>query len=262
MRKPPSAFSSRSRVPPSAADVAIALHAGWIGDAAAQLRDDDRREASELSGFLAEIARALPTRGARVLVDAAAGRGLVGVMAAHFFLGAGDSLTLIERQAPVLERACEAASRLCPAVTLAVRCEDLTSARFGERPHLVTALHACGDASDSTIERAIGASARRILVAPCCVAAQLPVSERGYRAAERSGLPDHGEPLRRYVEAWVMAERVLVLEAAGYRTEVVAFTSPRITPHNLVLRAQRVGEPVRAARAAEKLRTMHALSAS
>jgi short-subunit dehydrogenase involved in D-alanine esterification of teichoic acids len=51
----------------------------------------------------------------------------------------------------------------------------------------------------------------------------------------------------------VDAERTLRLEAAGYETEVVELVPPTVTPHNLVWRARRVGEPGRMARAAEAL---------
>jgi hypothetical protein len=267
MRKPSSHFSSGTPFPPvpDAAAVALAFHRGWVVDPQARLRVDDLLECEELAGFLGEVAlalRALPRTPELTLIDAAAGRGLVGVLATHFFFQQGGvRLRLVERDPHSLARGVEAAGRLVPVVPIEVSELDLADAVFGARPDLVTALHACGDASDLTIASAIRAEARRILVAPCCVARHLASSERAVRAAERSGLPTHGELLRLYIEAWVMGERVIELERAGYQTEVVSFTSSRVTPHHLVLRARRVMEPVRMARAEAKRAAMHALAA-
>jgi hypothetical protein len=54
----------------------------------------------------------------------------------------------------------------------------------------------------------------------------------------------------------VDSERTLALEAAGYETTVVPFVPPTVTPHNLLWRARRVGEPRHMAAAAEKLERM------
>lgn len=266
MRKPSSHFSSGTPIPPvpDAAAIALAFHRGWVVDPDAHLRADDLLECEELAGFMGEIAlalRALPKRRELVVLDAAAGRGLVGVLAAHFlFQPSGVRLRLVERDPRSLARAVEAAERLIPDVSVEACARDLTEASFGERPGLVTALHACGDASDLTIASAVRSEARYVLIAPCCVARHLPSSERAVRAAARSGLPTQGELLRLYIEAWVMGERVLELERAGYETEVVSFTPSRVTPHHLVLRARRVMEPVRMARAEAKRIAMHALA--
>ncbi len=79
------------------------------------------------------------------------------------------------------------------------------------------------------------------------------------RAAERIGVPAHAEVRRRFLQALVDSERTLRLEAAGYETNVVSFTAPTTTPHNLLWRARRVNEPVRMREAALKLERLQAL---
>src|ERR1019366_9502486 len=82
-----------------------ALHRLYIGAGGTSLRTEDRKKASELVGFLVEIEHFLKaTRGDRPfhLVDAAAGKAYVGLLAAEFFLAkrVGPTLvTLIEREA-------------------------------------------------------------------------------------------------------------------------------------------------------------------
>jgi hypothetical protein len=58
----------------------------------------------------------------------------------------------------------------------------------------------------------------------------------------------------------VSAARTLRLEAAGYQTEVVELVPPTVTPHNLLWRARRVGEPVRMAEARAALARLGGLT--
>jgi uncharacterized membrane protein YhiD involved in acid resistance len=51
----------------------------------------------------------------------------------------------------------------------------------------------------------------------------------------------------------VDAERTWRLEAAGFETEVVELVGATVTPHNLLWRARKVGEPGRIAAAQQSL---------
>jgi len=103
------------------------------------------------------------------------------------------------------------------------------------------------------ITRATAARARHILLAPCCIADAIPAAQRALARADALGVPRHAQVRRRFVQAMVDAERTLRLEAAGYETVVAPFAPPTVTPHGLVWRARRVGEPVRMAQAAADL---------
>jgi hypothetical protein len=70
------------------------------------------------------------------------------------------------------------------------------------------------------------------------------------------GIPRHAEVRRRFLQSVVDAERTLRLEARGYETTVVGFVPATITPHNLLWRARRVGEPGRMAKASDHLRRL------
>jgi hypothetical protein len=87
---------------------------------------------------------------------------------------------------------------------------------------------------------------------PCCTRDDA----RATALAERLGVPRHAPVRRAFVESIVAAGRTLRLEAAGYHTEVVPFVPPTVTPYNLLFRARRVGEPVRAREAADRLVTL------
>ena len=243
-----------------------ALHRLYIGVPGASLRKEDRKKSAELVGLLGEIERILAgTKSSRPihLVDAAAGKAYVGLLAAEFFLAArpkSSQVTMIERE-PVRAAACRQAVAQARAsqVDFAVLEADVADpAAWPGEPDLVVALHACGPAADTIAERAVVSRARHILIVPCCTSEAVATVELANQRAEMLGLPRHAEVRRRFIQAMVDAERTLRLEAAGYETNVVAFVAPTQTPHNLLWRARRVDEPVRMADAARRLQRFQA----
>lgn len=232
------------------------LGALYIGVDGATLRVEDRRKAVEVAALLVEIERAL-ARAARSrpvrLVDAAAGKSYVGLLAARLLLegqGRPASVITIEREAARVAASRAAADRLGVSVPI-----DCRQAEVGEpgawpdRPTIVAALHACGPAADAVIERSIACRARYLLLVPCCTGRTVAAARRAEAAAGARGIPRHAAVRNRFVQALVDAERTLRLEAAGYETEVVELVPPTVTPHNLLWRARLVGEPTRMARA-------------
>jgi hypothetical protein len=249
------------------ADVQETLHRLYIGTAATSLRTEDRKKAAELVGLLAEIEHILKagkTRRKIHLVDAAAGKAYVGLLAAEFFLAHGarhSQVTMIEREAG-RAAACRAAVARVRAEHVeftVVQGEVADPAAWPDEPDVVVALHACGPAADTIAERAVASRARHLLLVPCCTSEGVSAARMAARHAEELGLPRHAEVRRRFIQAIVDAERTLRLEAAGYETNVVSFVAPTCTPHNLLWRARRVSEPVRMAEAARNLRRLHTI---
>ncbi len=230
------------------------LAGAWIAAEGTTLREEDEKKALELVGFLREAAHLLrPSAKRRTVVDAAAGKGYVGLLLARL----GHRVTLLERDPKRVESLCEAASRLDVASRVVAKaCDVADLAAWPEAPWLVASLHACGDATDRTLAGAIASRARHVLVAPCCVAAQLDAATRASAHAERLGIAHFSEAKRRVVEGMVLGERALVLEAAGYKVEPVAFVPPTVSPYNVALRGTRVDEPARRARAEVALRRL------
>ncbi len=245
---------------PSESQIGAWLRDVYIAAEGAELRREDRKKAAELVALLPEIARALPRgRGAPAptIVDAAAGKAYVGLLAARAILepaGRRGRVVAIERDAGRVA-ACRAAAERLGLRGIQVECvagDVADTALWPREPALVVALHACGAAADHVIDGAIAARARRVLLAPCCAG-----GDAGAEAlAERSGMPRHAGVRRRFVEAVIDGGRTLRLEAAGYETEVVAFVPPAVTPYNLLWRARFVGEPGRMRDAAARLVTL------
>jgi precorrin-6B methylase 2 len=234
------------------------LHRLFIGAPGAGLRDEDRCKVHEMQGFLAEIAATVARRSRRqnlVMVDAAAGKSVVGLLAAELILaplGRPALVHVIERD-PLRVAACrQAASRLqAPGIEVVISEADVADAQaWPARPDVVVALHACGPASDLIIDQAIVAQARDLLLVPCCTSKHVAAAALAERHADALEIPRHAEVRRRFIQSIVDAERTLRLEAAGWQTTVVAFVAPTVTPHNLLWRCQHVGEPGRMAEAA------------
>jgi hypothetical protein len=221
----------------------------FIAVEGAGLRREERKKAVEATALLGELSRLGRDR---LLVDAAAGKAYVGFLAAEL-LGF-ERVAVIERDAARIRACREGAARLRARAAVELREGDVGDpTAWPEDPGAVVALHACGAASDRVIDAATGAGARWIFLVPCCYGAGVPFVAAAESQAERLGIPRQAEVRRRFVQSLIDAERALRLEAAGYETTVVPFVPPTITPHNLLFRARRAGEPGRMRAAAERL---------
>ncbi len=231
----------------------------YVAAEGASLRQEDRRKAFEVAAMLAEIdlvVRRRPGQGPFVLVDAAAGKSYLGLLAAKLVLeplGRPATVVVIERDPARIELSREAVLRLRTSVAIEFQGADVASAAWPEHPSLVTALHACGPAADGVIDGTTACGAGALLLVPCCTGNAVPSADLAGRLAAQVGIPRHAPVRRRFIQAMVDTERTWRLEAAGYETEVVEFVPATVTPHNLLWRSRRVGEPVRMAAAREQL---------
>ncbi|OGQ11512.1 MAG: hypothetical protein A2138_25735 [Deltaproteobacteria bacterium RBG_16_71_12] len=245
-----------------------ALARGFLNGGA--LRKEDRQKALELTPLLDEMVRALPRltsvrplKQPLVIVDACAGKSAAGILfLALADRGARARVLALDADAARVRHAHEGARALGVAERIDPRGADVADATaWPACPDLVVALHACGDASDVVIDRAVSCGARRVLLVPCCYgaaatrthdgrAARVAAQGHADRWARTVGIPRHALVQRRFAQAVIDAERTLRLEAAGYQTEVVELMPPTVSPFCLLWRAKRVGEPTRSAAAA------------
>ena len=102
-------------------------------------------------------------------------------------------------------------------------------------PDILLALHACDTATDEALALGVRTGAPVLLVAPCCqreLAAQLAEQSEG-------ALTKHGLLRREYGSVLTDALRVEMLDACGYKVDVVEFVESTHSPKNLLLRAHR-----------------------
>ncbi len=235
------------------------MHRLWVRDPAAGLRREDRRKAHEVAKLLEELALALARfgRSSKVIVDAAAGKSYVGLLAAELLppkeYGDFEVVTL-EREVERVRSSREANLARSTGVRVECREGDVADAAvWPSAPTVVVALHACGGAADAILERSISAKARSLLLVPCCTGKSVRAMARAEHLAAELGVPRQAPVRRRVWQSLVVTERTLRLEVAGYRTEVVEFVAPTVTPHNLLFRAVLTHDEGRAAEAEARL---------
>lgn len=243
---------------PSEEEVATFLHARFVGVEGTSLRLEERTKVRELVGMLAAIARLVRTSTRKrtfVLVDAAAGKGYVGLAASELVLrplGRDHRVVFVERDARRAAMIAAAAREAdAPAEVRVADCRDRDA--YPEAPSLVCALHACGDASDGVLASAIDRHAARVLVVPCCVGNSVVDAAAGRAALTRLGLPTSAPIVERIVHGVVDGRRLLRLEAAGYESRAITIAPPTVTPYHVALEGRLVGDPVRIRRARESL---------
>jgi hypothetical protein len=241
------------------------LHALYVAAEDATLRQEDRRKAVQVAALLVEIEGAIARVSRTVpllLLDAAAGKSYVGLLAARLLLdgsGRPASVVTLERDPARVEASRLAATRLAVGVPVECRLGDVAAPEaWPAHPAIVVALHACGPAADAVIDGTIATRARQLLLVPCCTGRSVSAAARAVDGAQRLGIPRQAPVRRRFVQAFVDAARTWRLEAAGYETEVAELVAPTVTPHNLVWRARLVGEPGRMARARDALARLFA----
>jgi len=105
---------------------------------------------------------------------------------------------------------------------------------------LLIALHACDTATDDALALGIRAGARLLVVAPCCQHELRPAlaAPLGLEPVWR-----HGIFRERHAEFATDALRALLLEWAGYATQVAEFTGAEHTAKNLLLSGLRQRHP-------------------
>ncbi len=101
-----------------------------------------------------------------------------------------------------------------------------------EKLDMLVALHACDTATDDAIARGIRASARFIVVAPCC---HKQVRKAMQHPEMIKPALKHGIFAERQAELLTDALRALIMEKFGYQTKVVEFISTEHTPKNVMI---------------------------
>lgn len=184
------------------------------------------------------------------VLDFGAGKGYL-TFAVHDWLvqarGRAAEVTGVELREDLVAL-CEGAARRLALDGLHFRHGDVGTVATGEVDVMI-ALHACDTATDHALHRGVVAGASVILSAPCChkqIRPQMAVP------ALMQPMLQHGIHLGQQAEMVTDSLRALLLEAAGYTTQVFEFVSLEHTRKNKMILAVRRGPP--SAARAEALR--------
>ncbi|TXT38461.1 MAG: methyltransferase, partial [Planctomycetota bacterium] len=117
---------------------------------------------------------------------------------------------------------------------------DIAGYSAGGPVDMSVSLHACDTATDAAIAQAVRWRVKVILAVPCC-------QHELFNLLSDETLPGllrHGILKERFAALATDALRAALLEAVGYRTQVVEFIDLEHTPKNLLLRAIRTDRPI------------------
>ena len=171
-------------------------------------------------------------RGGRTLevIDAGSGKGYLTFALAQL-LGPGCHVRGLEARPELVAFCNQVAARHGLRERLSFVAGRLDPSR-DEPCDLLIALHACDTATDDALALGIRAGARLLVVAPCCQHELRPAlaAPPGLGAVWR-----HGIFRERHAEFATDALRSLLLEWAGYATQVAEFTGAEHTAKNLLL---------------------------
>lgn len=116
---------------------------------------------------------------------------------------------------------------------------DIASYEGVDHVDMVVTLHACDVATDFALEKAVRWGAKVILSVPCCQ------HELNGQMENKRMKPifQYGIIKERTAALYTDAIRAQLLEAVGYRTQILEFIDMEHTPKNLLIRAVKQGKP-------------------
>ncbi len=105
---------------------------------------------------------------------------------------------------------------------------------YHHKSDVLIALHACDTATDDAIISGLNAKTKLIICSPCCH----KQVRKDMTSTETSGpIVSHGILEERLAEILTDTIRSLILEAHGYKTQIIEFISSSHTPKNLLITA-------------------------
>ena len=105
---------------------------------------------------------------------------------------------------------------------------------------LVFSLHACNNATDYSLEKALSLSAKAILAVPCCHHEFFEKIQKSKNSDFYNTLKimlDNGVVLDKFATLATDSFRSLTLELCGYKTKMIEFIDMEHTPKNILIKA-------------------------
>ena len=105
---------------------------------------------------------------------------------------------------------------------------------------LVFSLHACNNATDYSLEKALSLNAKAILAVPCCHHEFFEKIQKNKNSKFYDNLKimaDNGIALDKFASLATDSFRSLALELCGYKTKMIEFIDMEHTPKNILIKA-------------------------
>ncbi len=201
---------------------------------------DKFRQVNRFLEFVEDVYSTLPASGVLRIIDFGCGKSYLTFAMHHLLVqkhGRKVEMLGVDLKQDVIEDCRRIAEQLgCDG--LEFKAANVADIKPSGPVDLVVSLHACDTATDVALARAVSWEARAILSVPCC---------HHEFATKMIGdllppIQQHGILRERFAELATDAYRAQMLEASGYKTQVVEFIDLEHTARNLLIRAvRRVG---------------------
>jgi hypothetical protein len=220
-----------------------------------QLNADARRKLKQVNHFVGLLQPALDDVFTRfphpIVADVGSGNAYLGFILYELFFRDRDAGTLlsVESRAELSERAEERARTLGYA-RMTFETSAIDEAKYPERVHMITALHACDTATDDALEIAIRQNVDHVALVPCCqaeVAQQLKEARQAALAPVQE-LFSHAWHRREFGSHLTNVIRALLLESCGYQVTVTELAGWEHSLKNELILARKVHRDNRDAR--------------
>ncbi len=216
------------------------LKALGVSDASGRIHDKKQakfRQICRFSEYIAEAAGKLKPDGELYVCDLCCGKSYLSFAAYHVLtavLGRQVKMSCVDLKKSVIDY-CADIAKTSGMDGMEFLCGDINEFEPLRTPDLVISLHACDIATDIVLNFAVRHHADAILSTPCChhqMNREMDCPTLAF-IAERPVLR------QKLADAATDALRLLMLDAAGYKTDATEFIDPEDTPKNIMLRANR-----------------------
>jgi SAM-dependent methyltransferase len=198
-------------------------------------RYDKFRQINRFLELVDDVVKMLPATGVLKIVDFGCGKSYL-TFALHHLLTRIHNLevdiTGLDLQEDVI-RDCSSIAQKLDSRGLTFRVSDISEHQVDGDVDMCVSLHACDTATDAALAKAIQWNSRVILAVPCCQQEFADKLEENLLPA----IQKHGILKQRFAAIATDALRAEVLEACGYRTQVMEFIDMEHTAKNLLIRA-------------------------
>lgn len=211
-----------------------------VSDCSGRIHDKKQakfRQICRFSEYIAEAAAKLNPDGELYVCDLCCGKSYLSFAAYHVLtavLGRQVHMSCVDLKKSVIDYCADIAKR-ANMDGMDFICMDVGEFQPLRTPDLVISLHACDVATDIVLNFAVRHHADAILATPCChhqMNREMDCPTLDF-IAERPVLR------QKLADAATDALRLLMLDAAGYKTDATEFIDPEDTPKNIMLRAYR-----------------------
>lgn len=193
------------------------------------------RQICRFAEYIAEAAAKLPDDRELYVCDLCCGKSYLSFAAYHVLtkvLGRSVRMSCVDLKKSVIDYCAETARGL-GMNGMEFLCMNINDFSPAARPDMVISLHACDTATDVVLEFAVRHNAEIILSTPCCHHQM----NRELNCPTLDFIAERPILRQKLCDAATDALRLLMLDAAGYKTDATELIDPEDTPKNVMLRA-------------------------